>query len=98
MGDRFGLFFLGLRLKNLGREEAGSMQVTDKVIGTLIKDYLAENGIKQSFLCEKTGFTATKLSEICGGNRGLSVIDYGKICIALNVSFDTFMYGITLEG
>ena len=37
------------------------------MLGLRIKDYLTENGIKQSFLVEKTGMSASTISDICNG-------------------------------
>lgn len=62
------------------------------MVGVKIKEYLVQNGIKQSFLVEKTGLTASAISDICTGKRKeLSVVDYFKICKALGVSMDFFV-------
>lgn len=63
------------------------------MLGLRIKDYLTENGIKQSFLVEKTGMTASTISDICTGTRQkVDAIEYYKICKALGVSLDTFLF------
>ena len=62
------------------------------MIGLRIKEYLVQNGIKQSFLSEKTGMAPSVISDICTGKRkDLGVVDYYKICNALGVSMDFFV-------
>lgn len=61
-------------------------------IGARISAYLKENGIKQAFLVEKTGLTASQISDICTGNRkSIDAIEYYKICTALNVDLMKFL-------
>lgn len=61
------------------------------MVGKRIKAYLAENGIKQSFISEKTGIPNDTLSKILSGVRDLKVIEYVHICRALKVEFETFI-------
>jgi transcriptional regulator with XRE-family HTH domain len=61
------------------------------MVGGRIKQYLAENGIKQSFLAEKTGMSNATISDICNGNRKIDCVEYYKICKALNVPLETFL-------
>lgn len=61
------------------------------MVGTLIKNYLSENGIKQTFLAQKTGLTDAVVSDICIHDRKIDCIEYYKICNALNVPFDYFL-------
>lgn len=61
------------------------------MVGKRIKTYLVDHGIKQSFLSEKTGIANDVLSKILLGTRKLDVIEYARICRALNVTFDTFI-------
>lgn len=61
------------------------------MVGKRIKAYLTENGIKQSFLSEKTGISNDVLSKILSGARDLKVVEYARICRALKVDFDTFI-------
>ncbi len=56
-----------------------------------IKAYLAENGIKQSFLSEKTDISAQTLAAILSGTRKLEVMEYYRICQALKVDMLTFL-------
>ena len=61
-------------------------------IGIKIGQYLKDRGIKQSFLVEKTGMTASAVSDICTGSRKtIDCIEYFKICRALEVDMLTFM-------
>jgi len=62
------------------------------MVGARIKEYLVKNGIKQSFLVEKTGISASQISDICTGRRkDINVVEYYKICSALGVSLDYFV-------
>jgi transcriptional regulator with XRE-family HTH domain len=61
------------------------------MVGARIKNYLNENGIKQSFLVQKTGLTPSIVSDICNAERRIDVGEYYKICQALNVPLDTFL-------
>ena len=60
------------------------------MIGTKIKDYLADNGIKQAFLAEKTGLSPSQVSDICIHDRKIDCIEYYKICKALGLELDYF--------
>ena len=61
------------------------------MVGAKIKEYLIQNGIKQTFLAEKTGLTDSIVSDICSKNRKIDCIEYYKICKALNVPLETFL-------
>lgn len=60
------------------------------MIADAISSYMKQNGIKQSFICEKTGLTKHSVSYALNGKRKLSIDEYEKICIALNVPYDLF--------
>lgn len=60
------------------------------MIATAIALYMQENGIKQSFLSEKTGLTKHCISFALKGKRKLNVEEYEMICDALGVSCDYF--------
>lgn len=57
----------------------------------MIKEYLSENGIKQTFLSNKTGIELTKLNMALNGLRKLSLEEYALICGALGVNIDRFL-------
>lgn len=63
----------------------------DIMVGSKIKNYLIENGIKQSFVADKAGLTVSQMSAICNGDRNIDVVTYARICKALNVPFDSFL-------
>lgn len=67
------------------------------MIGTKIKDYLADNGIKQTFLAEKTGLSPSQVSDICIHDRKIDCIEYYKICKALNLELDYFFRNMEEE-
>ena len=58
-----------------------------------IKKYMEERGIKQSFLKEHLGMTASTVNALLNGNRGISAEEYFKICDALKVPLDYFREG-----
>lgn len=63
-----------------------------------MKKYLDENGIKYSFLSEKTGMPMNILSPLLNGKRKMSVEEYFMICEALGLSVDTFEPGHLKKG
>lgn len=64
-------------------------------IGKKIQDYLRENGIKQSFVAERSGLTDSIISDICNDKRKVDVIEYYKICKALQVPLNHFLEGVS---
>jgi transcriptional regulator with XRE-family HTH domain len=64
------------------------------MVGKLIGEYLKANGIKQTFLAEKTGMTNSAISDICTGKRSVYCVEYFKICKALNLPLEYFMQDI----
>ena len=65
-----------------------------KTVNERIKLYLQENGIKQSFVAEKAGLTTYKVNRLCNGYTSIEILDYYKICRALNVPLETFVEGV----
>lgn len=57
-----------------------------------IKDYITKKGITQSFICNKTGISAPKLSMSLSGKRELSIEEYALICGALEVDTNCFVH------
>lgn len=60
------------------------------MLGSLIKDYLTEKGVKQSFLAEKANVSKAKISRICNHDIVIDAITYKKICDALGLPQDYF--------
>lgn len=64
------------------------------MVGSNIKQYLKDNGIKQSFLVEKTGLSAGVISDLCNGKKkSIDILAYYKICRALGVDLAFFITG-----
>lgn len=64
------------------------------MVGIRIGKYLADNGIKQSFVAEKAGITSPQMSEICNKQgKSIDCVVYYRICKALNVPLETFLEG-----
>ena len=61
------------------------------MVGQRIKAYLTENGIKQSFLSEKTDIPDAILSKMLAGQRKITVEEYYSICQALKVQMSIFL-------
>ncbi len=61
------------------------------MVGARIREYLTNNGIKQSFLAERTGLSPSQVSDICIHDRKIDCIEYYKICKALNVELEYFL-------
>lgn len=54
-------------------------------INLKLKDILEERGIKQSYLCEKTGLSADSVSRILKGVRKISAEEFLIICEVLKL-------------
>lgn len=63
------------------------------VLNQKIKTFMEERGIKQSFLKEHLGMTASTVNALLNGNRGISAEEYFKICDTLKVPLDYFKEG-----
>lgn len=61
------------------------------MVGARIKKYLEEHGIKQSFVADKVGLTASQMSDICIKDRSIDCLVYYKICKVLNVPLESFL-------
>lgn len=55
-----------------------------------LKLYLEENGIKQQFVCDKTGIDKVTLSNILNGKRKLTANELLVIAEAINVPLNFF--------
>ena len=58
--------------------------------GSDIKEYLIENGIKQSYVSEKTGIPAPILNMMLNDNRKIEANEYMRICDAIGVPLEQF--------
>ena len=56
-----------------------------------IRAYLDENGIKQISVAKRAGIPNVTFNAIMNGKRTLYAEDLRAICLALNVSPETFM-------
>ena len=57
----------------------------------MVKTYLKENGISQTFVSKKTGIPLPKLNLALNGNRRLTLEEYVGICSVLEVNTDKFL-------
>lgn len=64
--------------------------VNENTLGPTIKQYLADNGIKQTFLATKLNVPDSKISDILAGVQKINAIDYYLICKALRVEMEFF--------
>lgn len=61
-------------------------------IGLKIGQYLKDQGIKQTFISDRTGLSPTVVSYVCSGrSKKVDAITYYKICKALGVDMLTFI-------
>ena len=60
-------------------------------VGERIGVYVREHGIMNKFLAEKAEVTDQKMSLILKGKQEVGVIEYYKICKALNVPMEQFI-------
>lgn len=61
------------------------------MIGTLIKEYLTDHGIKQTYIAQQTGLTDQIISDICNRDRKVDAIENYKICKVLGLPIDYFV-------
>jgi transcriptional regulator with XRE-family HTH domain len=61
------------------------------MVGAMIKQYLSEHGIKQTYLAQSTGLTDQMISDICNNDRKIDCVEYYKICKALNLPLEYFL-------
>ncbi|MCC8097115.1 MAG: helix-turn-helix domain-containing protein [Eubacterium sp.] len=61
------------------------------MLGKKIKTFLNQRGIRQNFICEKTGLSAQTVSAMLNGDRKITAEEYFLICEALNVKADFFI-------
>lgn len=60
------------------------------MLGTNIKTYLDENGIKYSHVSEKTGIPMNILSPMLNEKREIKATEYFLICNALGIPLEKF--------
>lgn len=60
--------------------------------------YIAENGIKQKFISDKTGIPENILSMILNGKRKMDADEFVEIIIALNVDANCFISKEEIES
>jgi transcriptional regulator with XRE-family HTH domain len=61
-----------------------------EMVGSLAKQYMKENGIKQSYVAEKMGLSPQVLGQILNENRKIEVQEYCDMCMALGVDISKF--------
>lgn len=62
----------------------------EKLLGSRIKEYLDDNGIKYTHVSEKTGIPMNALSPLLNEKRDVKATEYFVICHALNVPLTKF--------
>ncbi len=60
------------------------------MLGTKIKAYLDDNGIRYTHISEKTGIPMNVLSPMLNEKREIKAMEYFIICNALNVPLTKF--------
>lgn len=60
------------------------------MLGLNIKKYLDDNGIKYSYVSEKTGIPMNILSPMLNGKREIKATEYFVICTALKIPLESF--------
>ena len=56
-----------------------------------IRNYMRETGRTQTYLCRRTGLSASAISMALGGKRRLRLDEYSAICKALEVEPGFFL-------
>ncbi len=60
-------------------------------VQTCLRDYVKNNGIKQSFLAERTGLKEYSVSDIFCMRRELKADEFMLMCLAINKSPNDFI-------
>lgn len=61
------------------------------VVQSKVAQYLKEQGIKQSWLAQKTGLTDNMISGILNGTRKMTADEFVRICKAIGKNPNDFM-------
>lgn len=64
--------------------------MNDITLGPLIKQYMSDNGIKQTFLAAKLNVPDSKISDMLNGVQKINAVEYYLICKALRVDMEFF--------
>ena len=60
------------------------------MLGIKIKEYLLSKGIKQTHLSKAANISLCRLNQILNGIACMKATEYISICLALEISCDTF--------
>lgn len=60
------------------------------MIAEKLSNYIQEKGIKQKYICEKTGISKQSISCLLNGKRKLTIDEYALICTALELPPEYF--------
>lgn len=60
------------------------------MIAEAISSYIKQKGIKQVYICKKTGLSRHCINDALNGKRKLSIEEYEKICLALQLPLNYF--------
>lgn len=60
------------------------------MLGIRIKTYMEDQGIKQTFLSDKTGISLPVIDSMLNGDRKIEANEYYLICKALGKSLEFF--------
>lgn len=55
------------------------------MLGEYLRNYMKQNGIKQTFVSEKTGITQQKLCVLLQDKQKITAQEYFKICVAVGI-------------
>lgn len=61
------------------------------MLGTRIRSYISECGLKMSAIAEKANIPLNTFSAMMNGKRKITAEEYFSICTALNVNLDKFI-------
>ena len=59
-------------------------------IARIVREYLSEHGIKQTFLAEKCGWSKQKTNSIILGRKKMAADEMASICNAVGVPYSYF--------
>lgn len=56
----------------------------------ILRKYLTDRGIKQTYVAEKTGYSEDMISKILGGKRRMTADELLTICEKLHINIEIF--------
>lgn len=71
--------------------------MNNNVMQTALREYVKNNGIKQSFIAQRTGLKEYSVSDIFCNRREMKADEFVLICLAINKNPNDFVGSLKKE-